>query len=260
MVGGPGTTVTPTSAANDGTSSIRDDRSSKAPCLDAITTTSFNLADSQSSHPSGQPEVHAPVMIGNVDGGLTSVVTVDDMGWHGLPQDTSSKPGGLRSSKASPKFAHAVTHKLSNAFVNPTVVRRRNLRSRPSIQSLCFESGAIAQSRAEDVTAPEANNTSSLNTSGNTSSPTGPSTGKTSVFSDMSEYKSSEMPRAAAPSAMKLTNSPPSLETPPTKSLTPIPETLAPDTPCKSLSQLLAIVDPSYFRVLPAFPATLRPH
>ena len=260
MAGQPGTTITPTSAANDDTSSTRDDRSSKAPCLDAISTTSFSLADLQSLHPSGQPEVHTPIMTGNVDGGLTSVVTVDDMGWHGLSQDTSSKSRALRSSKASPKLAHSITHKLSNAFVNPTVVRRRNLRSRPSIQSLCFESGAISQSRAEVIIVPEANNPSSLNTSGNTSSPTEPSTEKTSVFSDTSEYKSSEMPRAAAPSSMKLTNSPPSLDTPPTKSLTPIPETLATDTPCKSCSQFLEVVDPSCFHAQLASPATLRTH
>ncbi|KAI9850322.1 MAG: hypothetical protein M1838_005827 [Thelocarpon superellum] len=110
--------------------------------------------------------------------------------------------------KPSPSLVHMLSHKISDAFIPPTVVHRPQLRTRPSVHSvhayaarnyqaspskdlkLETESDAVHQQSPPPISPDETTNPSSYNTSGNTSSPQharqSKSTEATSVTSDTS--------------------------------------------------------------------------
>lgn len=115
---------------------------------------------------------------------IETVVT-GDLGF--FVEDTLMKRidhSSLRKSLSAPGLAHQLSHKISTTFGNPTVVHRPNLRSRPSIHSIHGKPTSPKLSgdqepRPHDSTAP-----SSFN-SGGSISPSGRSTGKTSVDSNV---------------------------------------------------------------------------
>ncbi len=102
-----------------------------------------------------------------------------------------SSMSSLRQSKSSP----GLSHKLSTKFVHPTVVHRPNMRSRPSLASLRTSSDLrsvldvpLRQANTQDTTDPS----SPSSTSNNTSPVEDPSTGKTSLLSDVVSQRSAE--------------------------------------------------------------------
>ena len=96
---------------------------------------------------------------------------------------------GLRKSFSTPGLAHQLSHKLSSAFGNPTVVHRPNLRTRPSIH--CVQGNLICPVITSDhASSPEVDtDPSSFFTSGSVSSK-GPSTGQTSLESNVVSMQS----------------------------------------------------------------------
>ncbi|KAI9701884.1 MAG: hypothetical protein M1836_001228 [Candelina mexicana] len=107
-----------------------------------------------------------------------------------LPSRKSSA-SSLRKSKSSP----GLSHKLSTKFVHPTVVHRPNMRSRPSLASLKTSSdlksvvdAPLRQANTQDTTDPS----SPSSNSNNTSPVDDPSTGKTSLLSDVVSQRSAE--------------------------------------------------------------------
>lgn len=142
------------------------------------------------------------------------------------------EPGGLRSSRSSSSLKHLLTSRLSNVFVNPTVVHRPNLRSRPSIQSMQSERDRL-QNLMHDSYAMEETGQFNVETSANTSSPTGFSTGQTSLFSDISNKQIPDARGLTQQPSMNARNSTALLEELHTKSLTPIPEGCQDLKPCE---------------------------
>ncbi|KAI9720605.1 MAG: hypothetical protein M1812_002785 [Candelaria pacifica] len=102
-----------------------------------------------------------------------------------------SSVSSLRQSRSS----QGLSHKLSTKFVHPTVVHRPNMRSRPSLASLKTSSDAksivdapLRQTNIQDTTDP-----STPSSNSNTMSPVDdPSTGKTSLLSDVVSQRSAE--------------------------------------------------------------------
>lgn len=142
------------------------------------------------------------------------------------------QPSPLRSSKSSPGLTHMLRHKLSNAFMSPTVVHKPNMRSRPSLQSLYFEPGVALPARGQELSPIGTTDPSSAINSWNASSPVGPySTGKTSVSSELSKQLSD--PRVTGREFMtKRESVSAALDSIHAGSLTPIPEAPPTIVPC----------------------------
>ncbi|KAI9886599.1 MAG: deoxycytidyl transferase [Watsoniomyces obsoletus] len=154
---------------------------------------------------------------------LTEISLSMPAGEHAVSHHAPQWSRSQHSSRSSPKFTHILTHKISTAFINPTVVRRRSLQSRPSIHSLQSEAEAVFQKHIRESTVLETTDPSSLSTSGITSSPTGISTGQTSLLSDLSGRRLSDVKK---PEQLLADSKGGGLsqDSMPVKSLTPIPE------------------------------------
>lgn len=108
--------------------------------------------------------------------------------------DTRTKPKelGFRQSKPNTGFAHQLSHKLSATFGNPTIVHRPNLRTRPSLLSMHEDPPQDPGAQSDQElslrvsTAP-----SSYNYSGSVSVGD-PSTGKTSLESNVASLRSAK--------------------------------------------------------------------
>lgn len=101
-----------------------------------------------------------------------SLTTNNSQSLIGDTQSNRCEQSGVNSTSRS-GLTHQLSHETSTTFGNPTVIHRPNLRSRPSIHSLHSAS-------PQDSTAPS----SFTNTSGS-GSPSGISTGQTSVDSNL---------------------------------------------------------------------------
>lgn len=101
-----------------------------------------------------------------------SLTTNNSQSLIGDTQSNRCEQSGVNST-SRPGLTHQLSHETSTTFGNPTVIHRPNLRSRPSIHSLHSAS-------PQDSTAPS----SFTNTSGS-GSPSGISTGQTSVDSNL---------------------------------------------------------------------------
>lgn len=113
---------------------------------------------------------------------------------HLIPVDIhiKRKEPGLRQSKSNSGFAHQLSHKLSATFGNPTIVHRPNLRTRPSLISMHEDPAQDRRAHSDLELSPQVSTApSSYNYSGSVS--TGdPSTGKTSLESNVASLLSAK--------------------------------------------------------------------
>lgn len=113
-----------------------------------------------------------------------------------VPVDThmKRKEPGLQQSKSNSGFAHQLSHKLSATFGNPTIVHRPNLRTRPSLVSMHEDPPQDPGAQSDHELSPRVSTApSSYNYSGSVS--TGdPSTGKTSLESNVASLRSAKAP------------------------------------------------------------------
>ena len=100
------------------------------------------------------------------------------------------KEPGLRQSRSNSGFAHQLSHKLSTTFGNPTIVHRPNLRTRPSLLSMREDSPQDLGAQSDQEFSPRVSTApSSYNCSGSVSAGD-PSTGKTSLDSNVASLHS----------------------------------------------------------------------
>lgn len=101
---------------------------------------------------------------------------------------------GLRQSKSNSGFAHQISHKLSATFGNPTIVHRPNLRMRPSLVSMHEDPPQDPGAQSDHELSPQVSTApSSYNYSGSVSAGD-PSTGKTSLESNVASLRSAKAP------------------------------------------------------------------
>lgn len=115
-----------------------------------------------------------------------------------VPVDThiKRKEPGLRQSKSNSGFAHQLSHKLSATFGNPTIVHRPNLRTstRPSLLSMREDPPQDPGAQSDQELSPRVSTApSSYNYSGSVSAGD-PSTGKTSLDSNVASLRSAKAP------------------------------------------------------------------
>lgn len=113
-----------------------------------------------------------------------------------VPVDThiKRKEPGLRQSKSNSGFAHQLSHKLSATFGNPTIVHRPNLRTRPSLLSMREDTPQDPGAQSDQELSPRVSTApSSYNYSGSVSVGD-PSTGKTSLESNVASLRSGKAP------------------------------------------------------------------
>lgn len=113
-----------------------------------------------------------------------------------VPVDThiKRKEPGLRQSRSNSGFAHQLSHKLSATFGNPTIVHRPNLRTRPSLLSLHEDPPQDPGAQSDQELSPRVSTApSSYNYSGSVSAGD-PSTGKTSLESNIASLRSAKAP------------------------------------------------------------------
>ena len=97
---------------------------------------------------------------------------------------------GLRQCKSNAGFAHQLSHKLSATFGNPTIVHRPNLRTRPSLLSVHGDPPQDPGAQSDLELSPSMSTApSSYNWSGSVSAGD-PSTGKTSLESNVASLRS----------------------------------------------------------------------
>ena len=102
------------------------------------------------------------------------------------------KEPGLRQSKSHSGFAHQLSHKLSATFGNPTIVHRPNLRTRPSLLSMHEDPPQDLGAQSDLELSPRVSTApSSYNCSGSVSAGD-PSTGKTSLESNVTPLRSAK--------------------------------------------------------------------
>lgn len=102
------------------------------------------------------------------------------------------KEPGLRQSKSNSGFAHQLSHKLSATFGNPTIVHRPNLRTRPSLLSMHEDTPQDPRAHSDLELSPQVRTApSSYNYSGSVSAGD-PSTGKTSLESNVASLLSAK--------------------------------------------------------------------
>ena len=100
------------------------------------------------------------------------------------------KEPGLRQSKSNSGFAHQLSHKLSTTFGNPTIVHRPNLRTRPSLLSMREDSPQDLGAQSDQELSPQVSTTPSSYNCGGSVSAGDPSTGKTSLDSNVASLRS----------------------------------------------------------------------
>ena len=113
---------------------------------------------------------------------------------HLIPVDIhiKRKEPGLRQSKSNSGFAHQLSHKLSATFGNPTIVHRPNLRTRPSLLSMHEDQAQDRRAHSDLELSPQVSTApSSYNYSGSVSAGD-PSTGKTSLESNVASLLSAK--------------------------------------------------------------------
>lgn len=113
---------------------------------------------------------------------------------HLIPVDIhiKRKEPGLRQSKSNSGFAHQLSHKLSATFGNPTIVHRPNLRTRPSLISMHEDPAQDRRAHSDLELSPQVSTApSSYNYSGSVSAGD-PSTGKTSLESNVASLLSAK--------------------------------------------------------------------
>lgn len=113
-----------------------------------------------------------------------------------VPDDThiKRKEPGLRKSKSNSGFAHQLSHKLSATFGNPTIIHRPNLRTRPSLLSMHEDLPQEPGAQSDQELSPQVSTApSSYNYSGSVSVGD-PSTGKTSLESNVASLRSTKAP------------------------------------------------------------------
>ncbi len=99
---------------------------------------------------------------------------------------------GFRQSKSNSGFAHQLSHKLSATFGNPTIVHRPNLRPRPSLLSMHEDPPHDPGAQSDQELSPRVSTApSSYNCSGSVSAGD-PSTGKTSLESNVASLRSAK--------------------------------------------------------------------
>ncbi len=104
------------------------------------------------------------------------------------------KEPGLRQSISNSAFAHQLSHKLSATFGNPTIVHRPNLRTRPSLLSMHEDPPQDHGAQSDQELSPRVSTApSSYNYSGSVSVGD-PSTGKTSLESNVASFRSAKVP------------------------------------------------------------------
>ena len=111
-----------------------------------------------------------------------------------VPADThlKRKEPGLHQSKSNSGFAHQLSHKLSATFGNPTIVHRPNLRTRRSLLSMHEDPPHDPSALTDLELSPRVSTTpSSYNYSGSVSAGD-PSTGKTSLESNVASLRSAK--------------------------------------------------------------------
>ena len=112
-----------------------------------------------------------------------------------VPIDTHTKrkESGPWPSKSNSGFAHQLSHKLSATFGNPTIVHRPNLRTRPSLLSMHEDPPHDPSAQIEqDLKTRLSTTPSSCNYSGSVSAGD-PSTGKTSLESNVASLRSAKI-------------------------------------------------------------------
>ena len=102
------------------------------------------------------------------------------------------KESRLRQSRSNSGFAHQLSHKLSATFGNPTIVHRPNLRTRPSLLSVHEDRPQDPGAQSDlELTHQVSTAPSSYNCSGSVSAGD-PSTGKTSLESNVASLRSAK--------------------------------------------------------------------
>ena len=167
---------------------------------------------------------------------------------------------GRRQSKSSSGFAHQLSHKLSSTFGNPTVVHRPNLRMRPSLPSMHEDNPPNVGGSGDRAVSPSQSTApSSFNYSGSVSAGD-PSTGKTSLESNVASLRSAKgLDSQEKPNNMSIATT--SKDTAWEKPLTPIEEAPLIVTPTVVTVELTAnakIFFETYFNCLLAGHASPR--
>ena len=139
---------------------------------------------------------------------------------------------GIRSSRSSPSLKRLLSQRFSDALLNPTVVHRPHLRSRPSLQSIKTDGDSVVPPPNQSLNAIDTTDPSTLGTSGKTSSPTGISTGKTSLFSDVSNKHTVDVKATMQQLSANAKNFSTGVDDMQSGSLTPIPESSTVVVPC----------------------------
>ena len=102
------------------------------------------------------------------------------------------KEPGLRQSISNSGFAHQLSHKFSTTFGNPTIVHRPNLRTRPSLLSTHQNPPPDPGAQSDQETSPQMSTTPSSFTYSGSISAGNPSTGKTSLESNVASLHSAK--------------------------------------------------------------------
>ncbi|KAI9846863.1 MAG: hypothetical protein M1837_003475 [Sclerophora amabilis] len=112
-------------------------------------------------------------------------------------------PSIIRHTKSTPGLSHRLSHKISSAFVQPTVVHRPNMRSRPSLQTL--QLGPKSANRQScDEKAPQDLSEPSSGTTGDHSMSAGAySTPRTSIFSTSTERSVTDLKALPRPPLLR---------------------------------------------------------
>lgn len=129
---------------------------------------------------------------------------------------------GLRKSLSTPGLAHQLSHKLSTTFGNPTIVHRPNMRTRPSIHSI-HDAPSILGTTSDQEHSIGGNTEPSSFYNSDSMSPTGPSTGKTSLESNTVPLRSGKSKEQSGKTSVER-KSTKGEEIIPEKPLTPIEE------------------------------------
>ncbi|KAI9781893.1 MAG: hypothetical protein M1816_002157 [Peltula sp. TS41687] len=153
------------------------------------------------------------------------------------PRHDWAEHGGSRLRKSTSSLKNVIAHRLSDPFMNSTVVRRPNLRARPSVRSITHRD--LLENLALEASALETTDPSTQTASANTFSAPGVSTGLTSLFSDGSSKQCTTTKNKSQPRVVRSRDST-VLEDLHLNSLAPIPETLAVRRPSIATVELTA--------------------
>ena len=111
-----------------------------------------------------------------------------------VPVEIQVKRSGhasLRKSLSTPGLTHQLSRKLSTTFGNPTIVHRPNMRTRPSIHPI-HDDSTLCCLTSDPELGPGGDTDPSIFHNSGSMSPKGPSTGKTSLESNIASLHSGE--------------------------------------------------------------------